>query len=361
MQKKKVLFVCPYPFDEAPSQRFRFEQYLPILKGAGFEYKLAPFLSLSAWKALYLEGNSFKKVFSILNSFSRRVLLICKLSPYEFIFIHREATPVGPPFFEWMVRFIWKKKIIYDFDDAIWLNDPSEAGTIKSAIKWKKKVKSICSWSYKVSCGNQYLADFASQFNSNVIVNPTTIDTVGLHNLTVVSANEEKDKKLTIGWTGTHSTLPYLKEIIPVIAQLETQYDFNFLVIANKRPDYNLKSLIYLPWNKTTEIKDLNKIDIGLMPLTDDIWSKGKCGFKALQYMALSKAVIASPVGVNSLIIEDKTNGFLANTQEEWRIALIYLLEDKILRKEMGMKGMQKVEKYYTVSSNSKNFLSLFM
>ncbi|MBK6264560.1 glycosyltransferase [Marivirga sp. S37H4] len=357
---KKILFVCPYPFDEAPSQRFRFEQYFPVLKEKGFQYKIAPFLSPKAWAVLYQKGNKLKKVTSIFFSFMKRSALLFQLKPYDFIFIHREASPVGPPFFEWAVRFLWRKKIIYDFDDAIWLDDPNEAGSLKSRIKWKKKVKSICKWSYKVSCGNQYLADFASKFNAMVVVNPTTIDSENLHMVQNKLPQTDKKTPPIIGWTGTHSTLHYLNDVIPILEKLETQYDFKFLVIANKRPDFSLKSLIYIPWNKATEIKDLNQMDIGIMPLTDDIWSKGKCGFKALQYMALAKPVVASPVGVNQHIIENGRSGYLAVTEAEWETALTTLLTQENRRIEMGLNGLQKVRKHYTVNSNSNNFLSLF-
>lgn len=360
MSKKRILFVCPYPFDEAPSQRFRFEQYLPILESKGFHFKLVPFFNSQTWQILYKKGKVINKAIAILSAYIKRILLLFTLNKYEFIFIHREATPAGPPFFEWTAKFIWKKNIIYDFDDAIWLEDPNEAGSFKSKLKWKKKVKQICFWSYKVSCGNQYLADYAMQFNSEVVVNPTTLDTVNLHKIPTQSYKPQISNKVTIGWTGTHSTLQYLETVVPAIEALETKYDFTFLVISNEQPTFQLRSLEFVQWNKSTEIQDLNRIDIGIMPLTDDIWSKGKCGFKALQYMALAKPVIASPVGVNEIIVEDNVSGFHAETTEEWISTLAQLLNDEILRIEMGLKGLQKVEKYYTANSNKNNFLSLF-
>lgn len=110
MKPCKILFVCPYPFDEAPSQRFRFEQYLNILEKEGYQYQLAPFLNLKAWKILYQSGDSVNKLAWISISFLKRFILLFRLNCYDFIFIHREASPLGPPFFEWAVRFLWKKK-----------------------------------------------------------------------------------------------------------------------------------------------------------------------------------------------------------------------------------------------------------
>ncbi|ADR23676.1 glycosyl transferase [Marivirga tractuosa] len=355
MERKKILFVCPYPFDEAPSQRFRYEQYLSALETEGFQFELAPFLNLRAWKMLYKSGQSFQKLFWLVLSFIKRFFLLFQLYHFEYIFIHREATPVGPPFFEWAVRFIWKKKIIYDFDDAIWLEDPNEKGSLKARIKWKSKVKSICKWSYKVSSGNDYLAQFAKKFNERVVVNPTTINT-DYHKEIKVSKRE----KNVIGWTGTHSTLPYLKIILPVLDELAKEYDFELLVISNQKPDFDVRYMRYIPWRKSKEIQDLNQMDIGIMPLTNDIWSQGKCGFKLLQYMAIQKAVIASPVGVNKKMIQESGAGYLAETKERWQSAIAKLLMDPSFREDLGKQGQEYVENNYSVNSNKSTFLSLF-
>jgi len=354
MKKKKILFVCPYPFDEAPSQRFRFEQYFPALDKEGFSYQLAPFLNLKAWRILYRSGNNIQKLVRILLAYFKRMGLLFQLKSYDLIFIHREATPMGPPFFEWAVRFLWRKKIIYDFDDAIWLNDPNEKGSLKAFIKWKSKVKDICKWSYKVSCGNEYLAKFALQFNPNVVINPTTIDTE-YH-----KKSERPESNIpVIGWTGTHSTLPYLKLIIPTLDQLFNETEFQLLVISNQKPDFDVHYMHFIPWQKSTEIPDLNKIDIGIMPLTDDIWSQGKCGFKLLQYMAIKKPVVASPVGVNKKLLTESQAGFEARNEEDWLKHLGDLLKKQPLRMKLGNNGYNYIKKHYSTESNKSNFISL--
>lgn len=350
---KNILIVCPYPFGEAPSQRFRFEQYLNRLTKAGFNYRIAPFLSEDAWQILYKKGSILKKIWAIISGFGKRKWLLLELKPYDIIFIHREATPIGPPFFEWIVRFIWQKPIIYDFDDAIWLEDSLEKGNLKSILKWKSKVGSICKWSAKVSCGNQYLADYAKLFNQHVIVNPTTIDTDGLH-----IPNDVNTDELTIGWTGTHSTLPYLEHIIESLKVVYKETPFKLRVIANHPPNFSFPNLEFITWNKETEILDLQGINIGLMPLTNDPWSKGKCGFKALQYMALEKVVIGSPVGVNKEIIPK--GGLLANSEKEWIDQLTLLLIHEELRKELGIEGRRFIKNHFSVQSNADNFLYLF-
>ncbi len=211
-----------------------------------------------------------------------------------------------------------------------------------------------------MSCGNEYLCNYALQFNRNVVLNPTTIDVQGLHYPSVIPATKNTDENV-IGWTGSHSTLKYLYEIEPVIEQLERKYpSLQFIVIANQKPEMNLKSLRFIPWSLETEIQDLSRIDIGIMPLPDDEWSKGKCGFKALQYMALGIPAVVSPVGVNSQLVVNGDTGFLCSTRSQWLAALELLLADPSLRKEMGIRGRQKVIDEYSVQSNRSTFLSLF-
>ncbi|MTI19522.1 glycosyltransferase, partial [Fulvivirga sp. RKSG066] len=166
--------------------------------------------------------------------------------------------------------------------------------------------------------------------------------------------------KPVIGWTGTHSTLPYLQNIISAIRELEKEIDFTFLIIANKKPDIELDSLQFIKWSKSTEITDLIKTDIGIMPLTDDLWSKGKCGFKALQYLALEKPALVSPIGVNKHIIQEGVTGFFCVSKDDWKNKLRQLLSDHSLRNAMGKRGREFVKKNYSVDSNSINFLSLF-
>lgn len=352
----KVLFVTPYPHGEAPSQRFRFEQYYNLLDKEGIEYDIAPFLDDATWQILYKPGHTLQKVWGILKGFARRKLLMLRLGKYERVFIHREASPIGPPIFEWWMAKVARKEIIYDFDDAIWLSNTSANNTIVAGIKWHGKVRSISKWAYKVSCGNQYLCDFAKQFNSNVVLNPTTIDTEHLHN----QVKDQHTGKIVIGWTGTHSTIQYLDELVPVLQKLEQKYDFEFRVISNRQPQLELKSLKYIEWNKETEIADLLQFNFGLMPLRDDKWAKGKCGFKALQYMSLGMPAIVSPVGVNTTIVDGGVNGFICSTNQEWEQAIEKLLTDADTRIKMGAAARQKIIGHYSVVANSDVFLSLF-
>jgi glycosyltransferase involved in cell wall biosynthesis len=353
----KVFFLVPYPISHAPSQRFRFEQYFKVLSQNHIDFRVQSFLAEKNWTIFYKQGSVISKGWLLLKGFAHRFAILFQLREYDYVFIHREATPVGPPVIEWLIARVLKKKIIYDFDDAIWMTDRKEESFFLKMVKWRSKVASICKWSYKVSCGNDFLRVFAGQYNSRAIVNPTTIDTGAMH----VPGNPKTDSIITIGWTGTHSTLKYLKEVQPVLEKILTKFpQVSFTVIADRAPDFKLPSMRFVQWDLPTEISDLQQFDIGIMPLPDDIWSKGKCGFKILQYMALEIPAVASPVGVNVDIITSKTNGYLCASSDEWYDAIVSLIGDSSKRKIFGKAGRQFVNQYYSTDSNVDRFLAFF-
>jgi glycosyltransferase involved in cell wall biosynthesis len=357
---KKILFLIPYPLNESPSQRFRFEQYFGLLTNNGFRFETQSFLTAQNWQLFYKPGRLIPKTLAVIEGFIRRISVLIRAAGYDFVFIHREATPIGPPVIEWFLRMVLNKKIIYDFDDAIWLTDKNNESGVTRLFKWRRKVASICRWSYKVSCGNQYLLEFAKKNNANAVLNPTTIDTEQVHN-PILYQKAKLENAIVVGWTGSHSTLKYLGKAVNVLRRIEDKFpNVRVVVIADRAPDLKLRTLQYLPWKPESEIADLMTLDIGIMPLPDDIWTKGKCGFKALQYMSLKIPAVASPVGVNTAIIDDGVNGFLCNSAEDWETALTMLIRDKNLRQKMGELGRTKVINSYSVLSNSATFLALF-
>lgn len=355
-EKQKIHIIAPYPRGEAPSQRFRFEQYLSFLEENGIEIHYHSFHTLTSWKRLYKKGQFLLKVLDVIWNFLRRWGLLFQLLKAKHIFMHREMAHIGPPVFEWILVKVFRKKYIYDFDDAIWMPNYSSVNAKFQKLKAYWKVKKLIQWADKVQAGNQFLANYASQFNKQVTVVPTTIDTTNHHN----QLCDHNKTPVIIGWTGTHSTIHYLDFLLPILQELETTFDFEFLVISNKNPNLPLKSFRYLEWNGETEIQDLSQIQIGVMPLIEDDWSKGKCGFKALQYMALGMATIASPVGVNSTIIQNSENGFLAETPKEWKEVLQSCLVKEDLRRQIGQKARRTIEEKWSVEAWKKVYLSEF-
>ena len=270
--------------------------------------------------------------------------------------MHREASPLGPPIFEFIISKILKKNIVYDFDDAIWLPNTSEQNSLVGKFKYHRKVASICSWSWKVSCGNALLGDYAKKYNQQVYINPTTIDT-SYHK---TKMNRTTNHPITIGWTGSHSTLKYLDPMLPILKDLKDNYGIGIIIISNQKPDWVFDGYEFILWNKEGEIEQLDSIDIGIMPLDDTIWEHGKCGFKALQYMAMEKPAVVSNVGVNKKIVQHGKNGFLCKDSKDWIANLTQLILSEDLRTSMGKEGRKRVKENYSVRSNSALFLSLF-
>ncbi len=353
---KRILFLFPYPEGTAASQRFRFEQYYDALLQQGFTIDKQAFIDDKTWAVLYKPGFTSTKILGTLKGYFRRLVAMFRLGKYDYVFVHREAEFFGPPVFEWIITKLAGKKLIYDFDDAIWIPNTSEHNGFFSRFKFYSNTQKVCKWAYKVSCGNEYLRNFAAQFNANAVYNPTTIDTQNHHN----RIKDQSGSGFVIGWTGTHSTIQYLDALLPVLKKLEEQYDFTFNVIADRAPEFQLKSFRFTKWNKESEIADLMQFNVGLMPLVDDKWANGKCGFKALQYMSLGIPALVSPVGVNTRIVDDGINGYICQTPDDWYNALSKLMENRQLLIELGANTRKKIEEHYSVRSNTANFITLF-
>lgn len=356
--RKCITFLVPYPLGIAPGQRFRFEQYFDLLREHDFDVLVFPFLNERTNRILYKQDHLLQKIWGLTTSIVRRLLLLPKLVRMDFVFVYREIVLGGPPLLEWVISHLLRKKIIYDFDDAIWLTDNENESGLLKRFRNRGKVASICRWSYRISCGNSYLAEYAAYYNKFVVVNPTTIDM----RVAAISAGLRKSSnEIVIGWTGSHTTLKYLKMIEPSLMLLEKALpQVRFLFIADETPLLQLQRVTFKKWSRRSEIADLKEIDIGLMPLPDDEWTRGKCGFKALQYMALEIPPVISDVGANKEILTNGREGYLIASDTEWFEKIERLVVDANLRKRMGTLAKERVVRYYSVESNSSNFLNLF-
>lgn len=353
----RILFLTPYPQGAAPSQRFRFEQYYNDLKESGYYFECHGFWSDSAWSKLYNQGLWLRKILWLVSGFlNRLILIVTKAKNFDYVFIHREADPLCTGIFPFILSYIFKKKIIYDFDDAIWIPNSSESNKFFMRFKNWNNTAYISRLAYKVSAGNEYLCNYARQFNQNVVYNPTTIQTENQHNKVKVHDNTD----FVIGWTGTHSTINYLYDLEPVFTDLNKNINYKLVVICDSKPELHFPNLEWVVWNKNTEIEDLLKLNVGLMPLRKDKWSEGKCGFKALQYMALGIPALVSPVGVNSRIVDHGVNGFVCESFDNWVDSITDLYYNRLLLKELSRNTREKIVKNYSHLSNRNNFVSLF-
>jgi len=207
-----------------------------------------------------------------------------------------------------------------------------------------------------VMVGNPYLAEYARRVNPNVTVIPTTID---LNKYEVREADPAKEYPV-IGWTGSFSTVQHLDTLRGALEKLARRERFKLRVIGT--PQYQIEGVEVeaMPWRAQSEIEDLAPCDIGIMPLPDDKWSKGKCGLKALQFMALGIPTMCSPVGVNTEIIQDGENGFIAGTEDEWVEKLAQLIRSNDLRQRIGLAGRRTVEQKYSAEVQAPRVFEIF-
>ncbi len=359
MKKKRILYIVPHRLGRSPGQRFRCEHFISYLQENNYEITYSNLLSAWDDRYFYSYGNFGIKLFIVVKGFIKRLRDVFRCRDYDAVFIYREAYMLGTTFFERMFRGL-KAPIIFDFDDSIWLNDTSPGNQKLKWLKRPSKTADICRIASLVIVGNQYLADYARQYNANVAIIPTTIDTT--YHKPLLSTKQPKHNNITIGWTGTSTTLKHFYTILPVLRAIHEKYGNKvmFLVIADVEPKNTDLPLKFYRWNAPDEIAQLSSIDIGIMPLPDDEWSRGKCGFKGLQYMALEIPTIMSPVGVNTEIIQHGENGFLAKSDDEWIKYLSILIEDETLRKKLGTNGRKRVEEKYSVLANREQYLTLF-
>ena len=340
-KKIKILFLAPNPEGIGASQRFRFEHYLPYLSNLNIRYQYRTFINKNDYPYIYKRGLILKKILIILKGLVNRFFLLFTIPNYDFIYIHREAAPIGPPIFEWVTSKFFNKKIIYDFDDSIWIRQASEVNPFAAPLKCSWKVTKIISWSWKVSVGNQFLKNFALAFNQNVCIIPTVVDTENVH--TFQKQRVKKNRKI-VGWTGTFSNFNNFSLVLPAIKRIQNEFNIQFFIIADKDPKLIELEYHYIPWNKKTEINDLRKLDIGIMPLLDGEVQRGKCGFKAIQYMAIGIPPVISPVGVNTEIVKDGENGFLAQSSDDWYIKIKILLENNEIYNSISLKARKTIE-----------------
>lgn len=352
---KRILFIVPHRLHRSPGQRFRCEQYLAYLHQNGIQYSYSNIINKSDDRVFYSPGNYPGKILIVVKAVFIRIYDVLRAHRYDAVFIYREAFMLGTVVFEHLLK--WSgKPIVFDFDDAIWLNDVSEGNKNLSWLKNPSKTDHIIRHSSLIFAGNSYLAQHARMFNPQVVVIPTTIDTNYHHPSRKI---KKPDDKICIGWTGTSTTLKHFQKAIPFLLQIKEKYGQKvyFKVIVDcdfKVPELELQSH---RWKLDTEIEDLSEFDMGIMPLPNDDWSKGKCGFKGLQYMSLEIPCIMSPVGVNSEIIQDGQNGFLAAGDQEWVEKMSLLIENPALREKLGKNGRKTIEEKYSVESQKGYYL----
>ncbi len=353
-----ILFVASHRPGRSPNQRFRFEQYIPFLQAKGYRCEVSYIVTESDDKFLYKPGHFLDKLRFVRRSIAKRRKDVARMKEFDVIFICREALMTRSIVFERAFRK-GDARIVFDFDDSIWLSNVSDANRKWSWVKDAGKTSKLITLSDRIFAGNDYLADYARNFNRDVHVVPTTIDTDEYQPRT---QEPPSDAPIVIGWSGSITTIQHFQYAIPALRLLRAKYSdrITFRVVGDGSftvPELGIQGL---PWRKDTELDDLRAMDIGIMPLPDDEWARGKCGLKGLQYMALGIPTLMSPVGVNSAIIQDGSNGYLAGPVEEWVEKLSRLIEDADLRRRIGGEARRAVEQHWSTRAWQQRYLQHF-
>ncbi len=347
----RILLLTRY--DRAgPSSRYRFYQFFPYLEQENFTVSVSPFFNKKYVDNLYSDNQTIN-FFNPLSAYLKRTCKLLFDNSYDLVWMEKEVLPWIPASIE---KLLCKASVPYviDYDDAIFHRyDQHNSFLVRAVLS--NKINQIMSRSTAVIAGNQYIADYARRTGAKKIeILPTIVDTD-----VYTQRNIEGNRNFTIGWIGSPSTSRHVNVAAPALKQVSQNNDVQFSAIGALEKDVTEIPGKLIPWQEETEVQELNSFDVGIMPLPDTSWEKGKCGFKLIQYMACGLPVIASPVGVNKEIVEHGVNGFLAGDTEEWIQYLEALKEDSDLCQKMGAAGRKKVEREYSLKKMAPRIVEL--
>ena len=345
----KILYLTKYSRKGA-SSRLRSYQYFPFLEAEGISVIVKPLFDDAYLEKLY---SGKKPVVEILKAYIKRFFVLFTVFGYNKIVIEKEIFPYLPSWTERILAFLGVKYIV-DYDDAIFHNyDLNPNKWIRFFLK--DKIDLVMRSAQTVIAGNEYLAERAKKAGAkNVIVIPTVIDIERYH-----QKNEFNQDTTVIGWIGSPSTFKYVKTLFPVFEKLAEQYPIEVQIVGAKEAVPVSFPIRFIEWTENSEVSAIAAFDIGIMPLEDSPWEKGKCSYKLIQYMACGIPVVASPVGMNNEVVSVGQNGFLAKDAADWYNALKEISIGKDKCRTFGSSGRQMVENKYTVQSQFYTLLTV--
>jgi glycosyltransferase involved in cell wall biosynthesis len=353
---QRVLAFVQKPVGISPGQRFRLEQWAPHLRTRhGIELDFCAFESEQLSAALSRTGNVAGKGAFMLRDFWRRRADVRRARDYDAAVLYREASLLGPAFYEHLLARA-NVPFILDFDDAIWMQNPPGSGKngAFARLKFPEKTATIARLASAVTVGNEFLARWSRQRSSNVHVVPTSIE------LTKYPVQPEltNDDPFVIGWMGSYSTLRYLATLRNAIARFGKTRRTELLVICDRPLEPGIEGVRtrFIPWHADKEAEHIGQMHVGVMPLTDEPFAHGKCGCKALQYMAAGRPSVIAPVGVNVDIVNHGRNGMLATTDDEWVRAFEELAAKPELRRELALAGRATVVERFSAEASASAF-----
>lgn len=354
---KRILVICPYPANVAAGQRLKFEQYFDDWRAAGWEVVPAPFMDLPLWQIIFERGRYGSKMVGLLKGYLRRIRDLIRVRRYDMVYCFMYITPLGTSLFERTVRAL-APKLVFDVEDNVIAHvgrvDNDHPNPLLQILRGPGKYRYLIREADHVITSSPSLNDGCLALNRNKAC-------------TYISSSIDADRfapvnrysnevRLTIGWTGTFSSRPYLDLLRPVLQQLAKEREFRLRVIGNFDYEVPGVDLEVVRWSAKAEVEQLQKIDIGVYPLPFDDWVGGKSGLKAIQYMMLGLPCVATDVGTTPLIIRDDDNGLLVRTQDEWLEALRRLLDDPDLRRRLGEQARRDAVANYSVRAVAADY-----
>jgi glycosyltransferase involved in cell wall biosynthesis len=351
-----MLVLSPIP-EEGAGCRFRIAQFIPYLEAHGFEVTLRSLFTPDFFRLVYRRGHYLRKALTFTALSLKRLDSLRDIAKFDIVFIYREVFPIGPALVERLLTSGDRPPVVFDFDDAIFLPSVSEANRLIGALKLPQKVATIIRRSRHVIAGNEYLAAFARRLNRAVTMIPTCVDT---ERFAPASAPQHRALPV-VGWIGSPTTALYIRRLAPTLQRVRADHPFSLRISGAGEPvRIDGLDVENVEWSLDREIELFNGCDVGVYPLDDDEWAKGKCGFKAIQFMACGVPIVAAAVGVNRDIIQDGVNGFLASTEDEWIRKIGSLLSDPDLRARFAAAGRRTIEERYSLTVNAPKLVATF-
>jgi glycosyltransferase involved in cell wall biosynthesis len=351
-----ILFIVPYP-PEGASNRFRVLQYIPGLEREGIRTRVRPFYSRALWNVLYKKGFVARKLLLGVICAANRLLDLFRALTYDMVFIHRESFPLGPAWFERSLRLLGRK-YVYDFDDAVFLPNAAHPNRLFARLKCPGKTATAARLSRVALAGNSYLADYARNSGApKVEVLPTVVDTD-----VFCPGEEDHNKKhpVVVGWIGSTTTIGFLEPFLPVWDRVRQQEpETRLRIVGGSLGEPLPNGVECVPWSLEGELDELRGFDIGIMPMPDNPWTRGKCAFKAIEYMASAVPAVCSPVGMNLELIGHGRTGYLPENDGQWEEILLNLIRDESLRRRIGDEGRKVIERDYSLQAVLPRFIRL--
>lgn len=336
------LLACTKYGDRAASVRQRYLQYASHLQAAGIELRPVPLLDNSYLDATF-SGRSASKL-GVAKCYLSRFGSMLRARKYDGLWLQYELFPYAPAFMETLALSNGTSLII-DLDDAIFHQyDQHKSPFVRALLGGK--LKPLLRRADLAICGNPYLEAYAVQFCRRTEIVPTVVDTDAYGPAEMI----RPETQVTIGWIGSPSTWRYVEPLAPMLSSLAEELNLKVVIVGAGPQKVTPPRFEFHPWSEASEISLIRSMDIGIMPLPDEPWARGKCGYKLIQYMACGLPVIASPVGVNAQIVEEGINGFFARTPADWVEAIRRLACDADLRRAMGRNGRRKIQSSYSLA-----------